>query len=57
MNKQKQIPRLHLPDGLGRLTLSGAIVTYLVIVLGGIVQATNAGKTCSGWPLCGGQWG
>ncbi len=57
MNKEKNKRKLHLPDGFGKLTLSGAIVVYLVIVLGGISRATNAGQTCVGWPLCGGQWG
>ena len=57
MRIQKNTHRLHMPDALGKLTLSGAIVIYVVIVLGGIVRATNAGLTCAGWPLCRGQWG
>jgi heme o synthase len=56
MKVHKHNHKLHLPDGLGRLTLVGAIVIYLVIVLGGIVRATGAGLSCTGWPLCEGQW-
>ena len=56
MKESKHNHSLHLPGGLGRLTLASAIVSYLVIVLGGIVRATNANLTCAGWPLCAGQW-
>jgi len=57
MSKHKLFFNWHLPGGLARLTLSAAIVTYLVIVLGGIARSTDTGRICSGWPLCGGQWG
>lgn len=57
MNTLKRKRKLHLPDGLARLTMAGAIAIYLVIVLGGIVRVSGAGSTCAGWPFCEGQWG
>ncbi len=56
MNAQKPKHTLRLPEGLGRLTLTGVIAIFLVIVLGGIVRATGAGGACAGWPVCDGQW-
>lgn len=32
------------------------IVTYLLIVLGSLVRATNSGVSCPDWPTCYGQW-
>jgi protoheme IX farnesyltransferase len=38
-----------------RLTLFTAIVTYALVVLGGIVRVTGSGLGCPDWPLCYGQ--
>ncbi len=38
------------------LTLSAAIMIFLVIVLGGIVRITGSGGSCPDWPTCFGQW-
>jgi protoheme IX farnesyltransferase len=34
------------------LTLTTAIATYLLVVLGGIVRVTGSGLGCLDWPLC-----
>jgi protoheme IX farnesyltransferase len=39
-----------------RLALSTAILTYLLIVLGGIVRVTGSSGTCPDWPTCLGVW-
>jgi protoheme IX farnesyltransferase len=57
MKLRKHHRMLHLPAGLGRLTMAGTIIIYIVIVLGGIVRATGAGLTCAGWPFCEAGWG
>lgn len=33
-----------------------AIISYIAIVLGGIVRASGAAGACVGWPVCGGSW-
>ena len=38
------------------LTMSAAIMVFLVIVLGGIVRVTGSGGVCPDWPTCFGQW-
>src|SRR5512147_950148 len=38
-----------------KLTLSTAIVTFALVVLGGIVRVTGSGLGCPDWPLCYGQ--
>lgn len=38
-----------------KLTLFAAIVTYALVVLGGIVRVTGSGLGCPDWPLCYGQ--
>src|SRR5512136_638751 len=35
-----------------KLTLFTAIVTYALVVLGGIVRVTGSGLGCLDWPLC-----
>jgi protoheme IX farnesyltransferase len=35
-----------------KLTLFTAIMTYLLVVLGGIVRVTGSGLGCLDWPLC-----
>ena len=38
------------------LALTGAILTYLLVVLGGIVRITGSGMGCGDdWPLCNGE--
>jgi len=38
-----------------KFTLFTAIVTYALVVLGGIVRVTGSGLGCPDWPLCYGQ--
>jgi protoheme IX farnesyltransferase len=37
------------------LVLAAAVMTYLLIVMGGIVRVTGSGLGCPDWPLCHGQ--
>ncbi|MCI0832251.1 MAG: COX15/CtaA family protein, partial [Chloroflexi bacterium] len=37
---------------LGLITV---LATYGLIVLGGVVRATDSGTACPDWPLCHGQ--
>ncbi|HET7377557.1 MAG TPA: COX15/CtaA family protein, partial [Anaerolineae bacterium] len=37
------------------LSLAGALLVYLLILIGSIVTATNAALACLDWPLCQGQ--
>jgi protoheme IX farnesyltransferase len=39
-----------------RLALSAAIMTYLLIVLGGMVRVTGSSGACPDWPTCLGVW-
>jgi protoheme IX farnesyltransferase len=39
-----------------RLALAAAIATYVLIVVGGLVRATDSGLGCPDWPLCFGDW-
>jgi heme o synthase len=39
-----------------RLSLSAAIVVYLVIVLGGVLRSVGSTASCSQWPLCLDEW-
>lgn len=42
--------------GWRRLAAAGAIATYLLVVLGGIVRITGSGMGCGDdWPLCNGE--
>src|SRR6476661_7127078 len=41
--------------GYARLTLLTALATWALIVLGGIVRATDSGLGCSTWPMCDGS--
>ena len=38
-----------------RLTLATALATWVLIVLGGIVRATDSGLGCATWPMCDGS--
>lgn len=38
------------------LALAAAIMTYLLIVIGGIVRVTGSGLGCPDWPTCFGKW-
>ncbi|MBI4279686.1 MAG: protoheme IX farnesyltransferase [Armatimonadetes bacterium] len=42
-------------DRLRRLATITAVLTYLLVMLGGLVRATGAGLACPDWPLCHGR--
>ena len=35
--------------------LAASIITFLLIVMGGIVRVTESGLGCPDWPLCYGR--
>src|SRR5438552_465293 len=37
------------------LTVATAIVTYALVVLGGVVRVSGSGLGCPDWPLCHGR--
>lgn len=39
-----------------KLATAAAAATYLLIVVGGLVRATDSGLGCPDWPLCFGAW-
>jgi len=44
-------------DGWRTLATASFVVTYLLILLGGVVRITGSGMGCGDdWPMCNGQW-
>jgi protoheme IX farnesyltransferase len=39
-----------------KLAIAAADATYVLIVVGGLVRATDSGLGCPDWPLCFGAW-
>jgi heme o synthase len=39
-----------------KLAIAAAAATYVLIVIGGLVRATDSGLGCPDWPLCFGAW-
>ena len=39
-----------------KLAVAASIATYVLIVVGGLVRATDSGLGCPDWPLCFGAW-
>jgi heme A synthase len=54
------IPRVTVEgsiDGWRRLAIASFAVTYVLIVLGGVVRITGSGMGCGDhWPMCNGEW-
>lgn len=43
-------------SGLRKITGVALILTYVLIVLGAWIRATNSGLSCPDWPTCYGHW-
>ncbi len=50
----RPLPRLGI-RAYRRLTAATAVATWILIVLGGIVRATESGLGCATWPMCDGS--
>ena len=44
------------PKRLTQVSLGLTVLTYLLIVVGGLTRAYGAGLACPDWPKCFGQW-
>ncbi len=48
-------PSARTPRAFGRYTAFLLGLTYVLVVLGGVVRTTGAGDACPDWPLCHGR--
>ncbi|HYN64914.1 MAG TPA: heme o synthase [Candidatus Limnocylindrales bacterium] len=39
-----------------QLAIAAAVATFVLIMVGGLVRATDSGLGCPDWPLCFGEW-
>src|ERR1700719_4373079 len=49
------MPARSPPRWLPRLALATAAVTFLLVIAGGLVWATESALACPDWPLCHGE--
>jgi protoheme IX farnesyltransferase len=53
---RKNLPRNNIMTRYRGVVLTAGILTFLLIVAGGLVSATGSGGACPDWPTCLGSW-